>query len=148
MEIGLEIIGERNVSLRFDKFPQVARVNLVEAIRASTNELWEMVLGEAPKRTGKLASTIKQRVVQDANSVTGIVGVTEDFGKAGALEYGSRREIDMKLTHLFAYILTPPMEIERWTNVKAHSFLRGPLHDIAGSAFAAMEKAVEDATEA
>jgi hypothetical protein len=147
MEIGLEIIGERELALRFDKFPETARINLREAITQSTDELLAAVRNAAPKRSGKLEASIQSRVSEGQNKITGIVAVTADFGKAGALEYGTRREINMKLTHLFSYILSPPLEIQRGLNIQPHNFLRGPENAIAESAFDRMEQAVEQAMQ-
>jgi hypothetical protein len=151
MEISLDLVGERSVSLRFEKFPEFARVNLKQAITEQTAKLEEAVRRGAPKKTGKLEASINSRISDGENGITGIVAVDGDYGKAGALEYGSQREINFKLTHLFEYILTPPLKIQRQLNLTPHRFLRGPEEAMAGEALeamrAALDKAVEQANE-
>ncbi len=147
MEIGLEVQTGRKVALQFEEFPKYARINLIDAITQTTDELYEAIIGAEPHKTGKLEASTTKRVVEGENSITGIVAITKDFGKAGALEYGTHRTINMKLTHLFSFILSPPLDIERTLNIEPHSFLRGPEADIAPAAFDRMERAVERAIE-
>lgn len=147
MEIGLEVQTDRKLALQFDEFPKVARINLIEAITQITDELYAEIVQAEPRKTGRLIASTTKRVIERQNSITGTVGVASDFGKAGALEYGTNRTISMKLTHLFSYLLTPPLEIERTLNIRAHNFLRGPEAAIADEAFEKMESAVEKALE-
>ncbi len=124
----------------------MARVNLVEAITRSTAELLDAVRLATPHRTGDLAASEQSRIVETPKSVTGIVAVTRDFGKAGALEYGSHRTIDMKLSHVFGHLI-PTMDVSRTLNIEAHDFLQGPEAAIADSALAGMRAALDKATE-
>ena len=146
MDIGLQILGARTIDLRFTTFPEAARTNLIEAITQSTAELYEAIEARIPKKTGKLAASIRQRVTQGASKITGIVAVTGDFPKAGALEYGTHRTIDMKLSHVFSHLIQP-IEVKRTLNIEAHSFMRGPEEDMAPTAFARMQEAVSQAVD-
>ncbi len=142
----MQITGDRQVALRFDKFPESARVNLRAAIDASTQDLWQAVQAAAPRKTGKLAASIQKRVTESKNKITGIVNVAGDFGKAGALEYGSHRTITMKLSHVFGH-LVPTLEVKRTLNIEEHNFLRGPEKDMAPAAFEKMEAALNQVVD-
>lgn len=146
MEIGIDLLGERKVDLRFEEFPETARVNLRKAIEDKTGELADLIRNRVPKRTGKLASLIQSRVSESTTQITGVVAVAADFGKAGALEYGTHKTIVMKSSHVFDRIV-PTFNVERKLNIEARSFLRGPLDEIASGAFDAMRTAVESALD-
>jgi hypothetical protein len=158
MEIGIEIVTDRKVALRFDEFPDEAHANLKAAITQVTERLRDMVEGAAPKRTGKLASEIEMRVLDYPDRITGIVEVRGDthneMAKAAAEEYGAHgstrvRQHHARLGHLWAKIVEPMNVIvkahDRRLNIQQRNFLRGPLRDIEGDALAAMHEAVDKA---
>ena len=158
MDVGLKIVTGRNVALRFDAVPEQARENLRDVIADATSRLAEMVRAKVPKRTGKLAGEIKSRTVEGPHNVTGIVEVAgmsrRDFGKAGALEYGSHvqekvKAHEMRLAHMFG---APMDEVKvavaahsRKLNLPARDYLRGPEAEISSEVLASMEEAVERA---
>jgi hypothetical protein len=149
MDLGIEIQGAREVDLRFDEFPEAARANLFEAITRATSQLEDLVRQAVPKKTGKLAATIHSQVTQSSRRVTGSVNVTADFGKAGAIEYGSHRQITVK-EHKLTSALTAHTDrlvsqYQRTTNIDPHEYLRGPLHQIESDALASMHDAVQGA---
>jgi hypothetical protein len=158
MEIGLEIVTDRRVALKFDRFPQQAHDQLLKAITGSTDRLRSLVDAAVPKRTGRLESEITDRVVDAPNHITGYVGVTggaaNDFAKAAALEYGAHgtahlREHAARLGHLWSKLIDPMKVIvsahDRRLNITAHDFLRGPLRQIQESAVVEMKDALAEA---
>ncbi len=149
MDVGLEILNARNIDLRFEKFPDMARDGLIEAITRSTSQMEDLVRMAAPKLTGKLAASVASRVVSSPNRITGIVGVTGDYGKAGALEYGSHKTITVHAGKMGAALSAPSRAVaasyQRTLNIAPQEFLRGPEKEIAADAFAAMEQAVSRA---
>jgi hypothetical protein len=133
------IAGDRNVSLRFDKFPTELHNRFLAAIRAITARLADAVRADAPHgKTGKLERSIVERVYDDgADRIKGRVTVDADFAKAAALEYGAHKRTqvakhDMKLDHVFARRLAAPTTVvvgaySRTPNIAATRFIRGPL---------------------
>ena len=158
MDIGIELVTDRTVGLKFDTFPKAAYKNLFDVITEQTGRLQGLVEAKVPKRTGRLASEIRARVVNYSNRITGIVAVTggtsNDFAKAAAEEYGAHgtahvRAHHMKLGHLFSKIVEP-MDVvqdayDRHVNIDAREYLRGPLHEIEDDAIQQMKDAVQTA---
>jgi hypothetical protein len=158
MEIGIEIVTDRKVALRFDEFPAEAHANLKAAITQVTERLRDMVEGAAPKRTGKLASEIEMSVKDYPDRISGIVSVRGDTqnenAKAGAEEYGAHgvahvKEHPSRRTDLSSKISAPSRGMvkayNRRVNITARNYLRDPLHEIEGDALAAMHEAVDKA---
>lgn len=160
MEIGVEVVSERNVALKFDTFPVQAHAGLLQVITQATVQLRGMVADRVPKRTGLLASEISSRVLDYPDRITGIVEIAGmvpgDFGKAAALEYGAHgqahvREHAEKLGHLFGKMMQPIQVIvrahDRRLNIEQHDFLRGPLAEISGDVMAQMQEVLAQVIE-
>lgn len=158
MEIGIQLAGERRVEAAFETFPERARQLLVRVVADKTAELEALVRGAVPKRKGRLAAEIQSKTYDNERQVTGVVFVAGevrgDFGKAGALEYGSHKMVKlrghmMKLDHLFGRAMAGRQvsvkEHRRHTNIRPHDFLRGPLGSLRGPFVDAVMAAVEEA---
>src|ERR1700686_275744 len=116
MQIGLDIITDRRVGVKFDVFPKQAHDAILQRITSVTEQLRGMVEAAAPKQTGRLAMEISSRVLESENRITGMVGVSggtpNDYAKAAALEYGAHgtahvKEHATKLGHLWGRIVAP-----------------------------------------
>lgn len=144
-----QITGDRRLGARFDKLP-VFRGHLIEVITELTDDLEAAIKADAPSRTGKLRRSIKAKVYNDKNKITGRVAVTEDQKKAGELEYGGAgrdfevRSHQMRLDHVFATRLQGPTTVfvqafDRTRQNAAKRFIRDPaatMHERATAAIA------------
>ena len=143
-----------SLGLKFDQFPTRYHAALRDVIDKDSDELLERILSGAPKgATGKLAASIKKRLIDTPEKITGAVYVSEDFAKAGALEYGGRgREFEvtahqMMLDHIFANAALNPSKVfveahDRTLNIAARRFIRTPADAMRAEIVAEMEAAV------
>jgi hypothetical protein len=159
MKVGIEIVTDRRVALKFDTFPVQAHDALLDVITSSTERLRALVEGAAPKRTGKLEAEITSRVIDATNHITGSVGfpaglTPTEYGKAAALEYGAHgtahlRAHSAKLGHLWGKLIAPIQVLvaahDRRLNIAKRDFLRGPLHAIEDGVLADMKGALDQA---
>lgn len=142
MDIRINITGDRQVGLRFEHFPDALYDDLRREINALSIELFALVEAATPERTGLLRSQERRRVFADNNRISARVDVageagTQDFAKAGALEYGAHRGMkvsahSMRLDHLWAEKLAWPLTVivgayNRTPDIEAYSYLRGPV---------------------
>lgn len=136
MDIGIALVGDRRVALRFDKFPERVHSELLERITALTEKLRDRVIAAEPERTGKLKAHTTSSIEDRATRIVGRVTITGEFGKAGALEYGAHATTRVKahlarLDHVFGKMIEPTMVMvaahSRHVNIAEHKFLRGPL---------------------
>jgi hypothetical protein len=157
--IGVEVVGARSVELQFERFPERLRGQLTLAITKITDTLAGRIRSAAPRRSGRLAGSIRNTVYQNQDSVAGYIAVSEDFAKAGALEYGApgprnRNQVkahEARLDHLWGNKLAQPLTVmvaahTRTLKVKAHRYLRDPTAAMSGEVLAAIEQACETAT--
>lgn len=158
--IRINVTGDRRVGLRFEEFPDHLYDDLRQEIDSMTNELFAMVQAATPSRTGELRSQERMRLFTDKSRITGYVDVagksgSQDFAKAGALEYGAHRKTkvashSMKLDHLWGEKLNAPMDVvvkayERTPNIAEHAFVRGPLEAMQPQVVSRMNAIVERA---
>lgn len=164
--IRIGIKGDRQAGLRFDEFPDDLRDGLRAEIDSLSRELYARVQGAIPDRTGDLRSKARVRLFDDKDRVTGYVDIagqkgSQDFAKAGALEYGAHRtkqvkQHQMRLDHYWHEKLTAPRTVivkafDRRNNQTEHRFLRGPLAamqpEVGSRLNAVVEKAVQKANQ-
>lgn len=158
--LGLEIAGERQLALRFERFPEIARQRLRGALEGIEARLEAAVRAAEPSRSGELRSETQGRVVERGDRITAIVSVRPrgpaDAGKAAALEYGATRAFEVRahsamLAHLWARAIAPiTVEVgpyRRTPNIAPQRYLRGPIEAMRGQALAAMKAAVEAAMQ-
>lgn len=162
--IRINITGDRQAGLKFEEFPDDLYEDLRREIDSLTHELFGLVQAATPSRTGELRSQERVRIFTDKNRITGYIDVagksgSQDFAKAGALEYGAHRKTkvsahSMKLDHVWGEMLNAPINVmvaayERTPNIAEHAFERGPLAimqpEILGRLNAAVEQAVAKA---
>lgn len=118
-----------------------------------TERLEGMVLASEPFRTGRLRATTVEKVYSDnPERVAGYVRITADFGKAGALEYGSHRTVTVTARHRALATLTSLSRARaeagtytRRTDITAHRFLRNPIEVIAPEALSQIARVLEEA---
>ena len=162
MSIGVQIIGERRIALRFEEFPEFARSKLKDAITKLQAKLMSAVSDRVPKGpSGKLAASVAGGVEDSPNKVRGWVNVAgRDRAlilQAVALEYGSHKTIKVAekagrgLSTVYGHYISPIQVLvgayTRTTDIAAQRFLRGPLADLSTEAMGAMTNALQEATE-
>lgn len=155
IDVGIDVATERDAIVRFERFPARARALILDRITRITAELDAMVLAAEPNRTGKLLASTAWRVINTARRIVGVVTITRDWGKAGALEYGAHRSTKVKahqakLGHVFAQRLAQPLTVmvsmhHRIPNIAEHRFLRGPFDAIRERAFEELHAALAEA---
>jgi len=161
--ISVEITGDRQVGLKFEEFPRQAHDRLLETITKMTDRLEAAVLGSEPFLTGKLRSTTVEKVYSDnPDRIAGYVRIIADFGKAGALEYGSHRTITvnsrsagqrgrqghLRILSMFAKASNAvAAAYTRTTNIAAEAFLRNSLGDLEAEFLAELDQAMQEAVD-
>jgi hypothetical protein len=155
----LAISGEREIGLRFEKFPDQAHDRLKEAMESLKGRLESGVKGDAPVREGKLQSEIGGQVYDDGDHLAAQVGVhaqgASDYGKDAALEYGAHgraqvRAHEARLTHVFgrpAELEVTVSAHERQVDIEERRYLRGPFDAIREEALAEMRQALSEAID-
>jgi hypothetical protein len=142
--------GDRETSLRFDKFPSKLTGRLEQKIRDLTEMLDERVEAATPKKTGLLRSEITPKVYTGDNGdrVAGYVSVfagsrTSEYAKAATLEYGSN-----KTRKLASRLAGPSKRLERRLSKRAHieafRYLRGPFEEMQPEIVAGLEETVAE----
>lgn len=141
--------GEREISARFDTFPQRAHAKLQERITALTTQLQERVQAATPVRTGLLKSEIKLSIYgsSDQNRVAGYVSVyaggnNREYPKAATLEYGSNKA--RKLGERLNASGRLERRISRIPHIEAFRYLRGPFEAMKPEIQAALEEAMAE----
>lgn len=160
MDIHIEIAGDRQVGLRFEQFPDALYAELKSEIASLGEELLLRVEAATPSRTGRLRSEERVRVFADPTSIKAQVDIagakgSQDFAKAGALEYGAHRATkvsahSMRLDHFWARRLSAPIDVlvsayTRTPDIETFAFERGPLGEMQAEALARLEAVVEKA---
>ena len=158
--IRIDVTGDRQVGLRFEHFPDALYDELKAMIEELTAELFARVEAATPTATGRLRNQERVRIFTDPNHIKGYVdiagqGGSQDFAKAGALEYGATRSTKvvahkMKLDHLWANRLNAPIIVlveahSRRPNIAEHAFERGPLETMQPEIIARLNAVVEAA---
>lgn len=153
-DIGVFITGDRELALRFERFPAALHAKLLQRISGLTSDLEALVESQVPRRTGKLAGEITARIRDSDASISGIVTLTGDYAKAAALEYGAHGIANVsahaaRLTHLWGRATGAPLTVEvpthtRHVNISAHRFLRGPEAQMIEQVRAELQSAVDE----
>jgi hypothetical protein len=155
-QIGIEVVGDRKVALRFEKFPETLRAKFAGPIKSITSRLADMIRARTPKgEKGELPSLVYEQFFDDPDQVSGRVTFGDDYAKVGALEYGAPgprnrnrvAEHPMELSHVFGSRLNRPLTVmvkahRRQLNVKAHRMLRDPLAQMSAPALTELEAVV------
>lgn len=132
--------GDKEISLRFDQFPQQFK----EALKSEIDELVAEALAlsqkAAPRKTGKLRGELKGRTFIGETRVAGYVSVyaggdSNEYIKAATLEYGSKkpRRIFKKDVYTITKRGKKRRAVDRFTRpavIREFRYLRGPLADM------------------
>ena len=156
--VKIGITGDNRVGLRFDEFPDEIYEGLVQEIDALSNELFARIEAATPSKTGALRSQERLRLFTDKDSIKGYVDIagaagSQDFAKAGALEYGAHRKANvsahaMQLDHAWANLLAAPVTVmvaayDRTPDISEHAFERGPLAEMQGEIITRLNAVVD-----
>ena len=161
--IRIDIAGDRQVGLRFDEFPDALYQDLQEEVGSLSQELYGRVVWSTPSLTGTLRSEERLRLFTDPDRITGYVDIeggdgSNEYAKAGALEYGSRGRAtkvathDMKLDHFWSRKLAEPIDVVtqyldgRIPNITEERFERGPLEAMQPEILSRLNAVVARAT--
>lgn len=143
--IRVDITGDRKVGLLFEDWPDGLYAALKAEVNSLTTELYGLVEAATPSRTGRLRSEERMTFFSDENRIAGRVTVagadgSQDFAKAGALEYGAHRSTkvsahSMRLDHVFGQMLAAPINVlvdayNRTPDIQEFAFERGPLESM------------------
>lgn len=157
--VKFNVTGPRKVEVTLDGLPDGLYGDLERKIRALTNEAFAREEAKTPSKTGKLRGELQVRVYTDKNRITGNVDLhapkgSQEFAKAGALEYGAhhaRGEISahtMKLDHAWDQRLASPIKVmvaahARPPNIAEVAFVRGTLAEMQPEIIAGLNEVVE-----
>lgn len=151
--MAVTITGDRELALRFDKFPQEARGRIEERITSLIGRLQDRVEAAAPRKTGKLRSEIKARVYTSTNRVAGYVsvyapGAPGEYAKAATLEYGSdkprRAFASRAASRLASGRRRIVSRLSKPVHIEAFRYLRGPFEELTPEFQAELEAAISE----
>ena len=160
--IGLDILNDRKIGLRFEQFPEIAHAKLLERIAALTAQLEARVKAAEPVRTGRLRAQTASFVVDRPNRIAGVVKINAGsgaaakaaYGKAAALEYGASGTTRvaahmMRLDHFWSKLVSPREVMvamhSRRLDIPEHGFLRGSLASMQPEVQPALRQALQEA---
>lgn len=153
--IEFEIVGARKVELKLEELPKRFHEALLARIVALTRQLEARVLGLVPRRTGRLASEISSTVIDQPERIRGRVFVrgatSNDFAKAGALEYGAHRTIEVRRRESLSGRLSrresaaSDRVYARHQNLAARLFMRGALDPMKAEILQELQEALAEA---
>jgi hypothetical protein len=153
--------GDRELALRFDKFPTVAHQKLEERMGKIVAAMKAQVQAAAPHKTGKLRSEITGRVFADQpDRVAGYVEVYapdsspahNEYAKAATLEYGTDLARRIK-DHggIFRKLNRGQKRIEshltKAVHIRGFSYLRGSVVGLRGYVETELSEALAEATQ-
>lgn len=157
MTISVTVTGDRELTLRFERFPVELRSRLAAAVRELTEELYGRVLDTEPFKTGKLRAETVERVFEDTpERLAGYVSIyapgnADEYAKAATLEYGTdkpRKVPDRAhgfMTRLNGSHRRILARFSKPVHIEAHRFLRGPLAAMRGEVEARLNAAIAQA---
>ena len=156
--IHIDVTGVRQVGIRFDEFPEVLYEDLRAEITALGNELFALVQAKTPAYTGELRSEERLRIFADPSRITGYVDVaapkgSQDFAKAGALEYGAHASFavkahSMRLDHYWSLKLMAAQQVlveayARTANIAEVAFERSAIAELQPQVITRLNAVVE-----
>jgi len=162
--LNFRLEGDVAAGLRFEEFPNDLRDALKGEIEALGREAFTKVAARVPRKTGRLASQERLRLVEGENYVTAIVDFGgadaqgQDHAKAGALEYGSKgkavavRAYERRIDRVFGRALAAPMDrlvkaYNRTPKVAERDFVRGAVQDMRPEIIQRLEAVVARAAD-
>ena len=152
--MAVTITGERELALKFDRFPAEAHDALEQRITSIIESLQARIEGVTPHKTGKLRSEIRSRIYSSPKRIAGYVSVyapgdANEYPKAATLEYGSdkprrafEKRAELALGRSKRRIVS---RMSKPVHIVARRYLRGPLADMASEIQAQLEAALAEA---
>ena len=138
--------GARKAEVVLEQFPDALYEDLRKEIDALTHEVFAIVQSRTPSKTGRLRSEERVWIWADREKITGRINIdapkgSEEFAKAGALEYGAHnargliKAHSMRLDHAWEQRLDSPITVmvaahARPPNIAEVSFIRGALAEV------------------
>lgn len=158
---GLELTGDREATLRFEKFPAFAHDRLLTAMQSIEQRMEAAIIAAEPDKTGALKAMTGGRVYDHGDRIAAVVGVRAmtqaEALKAAALEYGSRGgQIEVKahfmtLSHIYSRaVAAMSVDVPDYTRtpmITADRFLRGPMEALRPEIMAELQAAMDQATQ-
>jgi hypothetical protein len=165
MPLSYTVTGARELSLRFEQFPEHLRERFRARLERIKGPLVAAVQAAEPVRSGKMRAATGGGIYEHPNRIALVVGVridagagktkrgSVDAGKVAALNYGSHRQIDLRghleqRTNFWGRLLDPVgVQIaahRRQTNIDAYNFLGGPQSAMRAEEIAELQSAVDE----
>lgn len=154
IDTSIVLTGDRDIALRFERFPEGLRKRLRGAIENILPRLAARQRAAAPRLSGRLAGEVGKITIEDGPEfVRGRVTVdarsSREAGKAGALEYGApgRRGRfavrEHKRRGAGVGMETIVDRYERTANLIAQRYQRGPFEAMRGEIEGELRDAVD-----
>jgi hypothetical protein len=154
--MGLITRGDRELALRFEKFPTQAHAKLEGRMHKLVDSLQAHAEALAPNRTGRLKTEIKSRVFADSPTrIAGYVevyapGVPGEYAKAATLEYGTdkpRRVLVERFSKLLGRFSKRRLvaRVTKPIHIRAFRYLRGASAEIRGEVETELAAALAEA---
>lgn len=149
--------GDKEISLRFDQFPQQFKEAIKSEIDALVAEALQRSQKAAPKKTGKLRGELKGRTFVGETRVAGYVSVyaggdSNEYVKAATLEYGSKKP--RRIFKQDAYTVTKRGKkrrvVDRFTRpaiIREFRYLRGSLDEMQPEIKRRLQAVIESQVE-
>ncbi|GLR26514.1 phage virion morphogenesis protein [Limnobacter litoralis] len=161
MKISAQVVGQERLTSNLSQFPSAVRQSLVREVTKISIDLQRKVVSQKlhgqllRQRSGRLARSINQRVVEDDLKVTGSVGTNVSYGKVH--ELGGTFKVPQHM-RMMRQAFGRPIKEPRLVTVRAHSvtfpqrsFLQSSLDEmrnaIVSRLTAAAQKAASDLFE-
>lgn len=159
--MGVITRGDRELGLRFEKFPTQAHAKLEQRMHKLIDSLQARAEAAAPRgKTGRLKTEIKGRVFADSPArVAGYVevyapGVPGEYPKAATLEYGTdkpRKIADRARGGILGRLSRPQRKIAarvtKPVHITAMRYLRGPFEAMRGEVETELAAALAEAAQ-
>lgn len=158
MKISAQVVGQERIVAQFQAMPKNIKNGLVRDITKLTIDLQRKVISQKlhgqvlQQRSGRLARSINQRVVQEDLKVTGSVGTNVSYGRVH--ELGGTVTIPQHM-RMMSQAFGRPVRNPRMISVKAHqanyperSFLRSSLSEMREQIVSRLKNSAVDAARA
>lgn len=153
--IAAVITGDRQLAVKLDEFPKSLHDPLRQMIARAIASLAGRVRATMPVKTGRALGEVESSVADKGQKIVGYVGVSGDFAKIGALEYGAHRATKVAahsalLGHVWRNRLEAPLKVmvaayTRRPNIEAYKMFRGASEGLREQITAEIEHVVNNA---
>lgn len=155
MKISAQVVGEERLMSNLGRFPESVKQSLIREVTKISIDLQRKVISQKlhgqvlQQRSGRLARSINQRVVQEDLKVTGSVGTNVSYGRIH--ELGGTFKVAEHM-RMMRQAFGKPMKDPRMVTVRAHtvtfpqrSFLKSSLDEMRGAIVSRLSAAAQTA---